>query len=359
MRFPLPNCFSNAWRLGMVFFYAIPFLLAAFLTQPADAQFFEAVNPDGSIAAQIEAASGSMRIQMQSGQQYLYFRDSQYDSLSGRFAGYFHPTLNRVLRFPRSGAGHMMMADLDDFHPHYRRSVMVARPMLHPPRPVPGFGHGHHRNGYRGQDAWHHGGRFRSGGFVPIYTPGFHWHEFSVTTFGGPYGSPFLPQPGIGFSVPTQTPQSVLIDTRIAPGPELAPVEIGLQNSGRDELRVTIVDLKDGSRTHQVRIRPGEIAKEIFARQSADERIDTYESLSLSGEVKTREVTLAVPPTVRYEIVVDLWRIQSIAIDRTGKSPNKIEDINYQGKALGRFPLPPGDRLQPGVIDVYREAVGR
>jgi hypothetical protein len=49
--------------------------------------------------------------------------------------------------------------------------------------------------------------------------------------------------------------------------------------------------------------------------------------------------------------------LQSIAIDRTGKSPNVIEDINYQPRSVGFLLLPPGDQLQDNsVLDVYRAA---
>lgn len=52
--------------------------------------------------------------------------------------------------------------------------------------------------------------------------------------------------------------------------------------------------------------------------------------------------------------------MQSVAIDRTGKSPSVIEDINMQGRGIGRFVLPAGSHLQSGTIDVYQmaEAVG-
>lgn len=45
------------------------------------------------------------------------------------------------------------------------------------------------------------------------------------------------------------------------------------------------------------------------------------------------------------------------SIDLTGKSPNPIEDINFQGRGIGRFPLPAGDELVGGTIDVYRAAL--
>ncbi|MGI9470308.1 MAG: hypothetical protein ACR2NZ_02170, partial [Rubripirellula sp.] len=61
----------------------------------------------------------------------------------------------------------------------------------------------------------------------------------------------------------------------------------------------------------------------------------------------------------RYEIVVHEWAMQSVAIDRTGKSPNVIEDINFQGRGIGRFLLPAGPALQSGVIGVYSAAASQ
>ncbi len=71
----------------------------------------------------------------------------------------------------------------------------------------------------------------------------------------------------------------------------------------------------------------------------------------------TENIVRPIAPQARYEVVVHEWAMQSIAIDRTGKSPKAIEDINFQGRGLGRFLLPPGDSLQSPRIDVYRTAV--
>lgn len=75
------------------------------------------------------------------------------------------------------------------------------------------------------------------------------------------------------------------------------------------------------------------------------------------GQTWTNRVVTPVPPQSLYEVVVHQWQIQSIAIDRTGKSPNPIEDINFQGKGIGRFTLPPGNELQSTTIDVKQAAL--
>jgi hypothetical protein len=60
---------------------------------------------------------------------------------------------------------------------------------------------------------------------------------------------------------------------------------------------------------------------------------------------------------VLYDMSVYEIFLQSIAIDRTGTSPNPIEDVNYQPRSVGFFLIPPGDELPPNaVIDAYRVA---
>ncbi|MEM7560892.1 MAG: hypothetical protein AAF394_17350, partial [Planctomycetota bacterium] len=49
--------------------------------------------------------------------------------------------------------------------------------------------------------------------------------------------------------------------------------------------------------------------------------------------------------------------LQSIAIDRTGTSPNPIEDVNYVPKSVGWLPLPVGEGLpEVSRMDLYAKA---
>ncbi|TWU39227.1 hypothetical protein [Novipirellula artificiosorum] len=330
-----------------------------FVASVAFGQDFEAVQPNGQIAAKIAVSSGTMQIRMLNGQRFRYRRDRPFDTVDGRFVGYFHPTLNRVLRFPRSGNGFMMMADLDDLRPFFRRSTMVVRPARHqhlPPGPPLHPGH---------LPGFHPG--FHHGGFVPIYTPGLlgagiypaPWFGYGYYTSGINLiaSPPAAWHPGFGHLPGRFAPQSVIVDSRLVPGPPLEPVAIGLRNGSNSELIVTITDLRDGSGNRQVRIPAGEVVTETFNRESVAEKIDTYETYRLDGSIDTHQVAVSIAPQRRYELTVHQWRLQSIAIDRTGKSPNMIEDVNYQGKGLGRFPLPAGEQLRAGTIDVYRAAI--
>jgi hypothetical protein len=83
----------------------------------------------------------------------------------------------------------------------------------------------------------------------------------------------------------------------------------------------------------------------------------TTEFLDGFGNWNRQNYQIPVPPAVLYDISVYEEFLQSIAIDRTGKSPNAIEDVNYQPRSVGFLLLPPGDQLQDNsVLDVYRAA---
>ncbi|GAA5509290.1 hypothetical protein Rcae01_04789 [Novipirellula caenicola] len=305
-------------------------------------QTFEVIQPSGARSTVISLEGDAMVIRDATAGRLVYFRDPRFDSLDGQYAGYFHPELNRVLRFPRSGRGDMWMADLDDLSPHYQVMTGILRPTAANAPPPPQLNHG-----------------FFPGGFGPI--PSFAPAPFApVAPVWGPGFAVPIGPPAISVLPPIRPrPQSVLIDSQVVAGPPLPPVTVGLRNGSPSDLVVTIVNLKDDAKTEQIKIPSGEVVNRQFSRAAAGERIDTYRVITEFGDVVTRQNSLPLPPEVLYEIVVHQWQVQSIAIDRTGKSPNVIEDIHYQGKGLGRFPLPAGSELQSGVIDVYRAAINQ
>jgi hypothetical protein len=95
----------------------------------------------------------------------------------------------------------------------------------------------------------------------------------------------------------------------------------------------------------------------VLERDSGSTVIQTVEYLDGFGNWDRREVQVPVPPVVLYDVSVYEEFLQSIAIDATGKSPNVIEDINYQPRSVGFLLLPAGDQLQDNsVIDVYPAA---
>ncbi len=319
----------------------------------AAGQTYEVLDPTGVRTTLLEVQADSIQIIDRTAGRLLYLREPRFDSLNGQYAGYFHPALNRVLRFPRIGAGAIWMADLDDLAPRFQPMTGTLRrlsgsphhPIANPRGYFPGgFGQrGFGQNGF--------GAAFRFG--VPIVVPPSIILPTPIITPPPVFGA--FP---MGALQPHPAPvQSVLIDSQTVPGPVLEPVELGLRNGGPSEIIVTIVDTLNRGAPRQIRIRPGEVVREQFNRQSTDQQIDTYRVASPNGDFGTKRVTVPIPPEVQYEIIVHQWQIQSIAIDRTGKSPNPIEDVNMQGKGVGRFPLPPGEELKPGVVDVYKAAI--
>ncbi len=304
-------------------------------------QQFELVEPSGQVAATVQVERGGLRFSDRSGERRFYGREQRYDSGDGLFAGYFNLELNRALRFPRSGQGKMQVVDFDDRSPRFRYSQQAVRrrgsnnrPVVVAPPPAigyPGYGFGFPVPG--------------------IGYPGF--GPIGPVNPGGPFYSLYSQPPIIGY----RYPQSVLIESNIQPNPALADVQVQLFNGGPREIQVGVVDVRNPAPTRSMRIQPRTGVEIEVQRDPGGQRIDRYQTITPLGDTITKEIVRPIPPAVRYEIVVHEWAMQSIAIDRTGKSPNVIEDINFQGKGLGRFPLPPGDQLQSGTIDVYRAAI--
>ena len=282
---------------------------------------YELVEPTGRVTATAESMRGRLVV-YESSQQRIYFsRESRYDSSDGRMVGYLHEESGQVLRIPRSGTGSMEMANLNDPTPRFaktRRSIRPAGPVA--PTTIP--------NHYRGDsyplNPYEIDGRYASG-----------------------YRSDFLPR---------RRPQSVLLDSQSVPNEPLPPATLQLTNSGPRELRVSVVDLENPQGTRQLRLAPRQITKIKVKRDAGSNLVQNYRTYTPYGEAITREIVNPIPPKILYEIVVHEWAMQSIAIDRTGKSPSVIEDVNFQGRGLGRFPLPPGKQLQSGQFDVYSVA---
>jgi hypothetical protein len=198
----------------------------------------------------------------------------------------------------------------------------------------------------------HNQGTYRAG---PAYGAGLDYgggYGAGYGSAGSRYASSF---PYVWGYNPPQ-PRSVLIESKTVANPPLEPAKLELANGGPREISVTIVDLKTNT-TEQRRIRPSERVEINVARDAGGKRLQRYQSVTLAGDSVVKEVVSEIRPAVRYEIIVHEWVMQSIAIDRTGKSPSVIEDVNFQGKGLGRFTLPPGNELQPGTLDVYQAAI--
>ncbi|MEO1528188.1 MAG: hypothetical protein AAFX06_22385 [Planctomycetota bacterium] len=304
---------------------------------------YQLVERNGVITADVFFRGGQMIVNDANGTQYVFFRDRQFDSIDRAYVGYLLPGVNRVVQFPRSGSGMMLVADLDDVYPHFefsRRSVHRAGPNNTPFVP-PSF-------------------------VSPYIGP-----PFTAPVFAGPAVGGFGFAPSLGYGAPLGIPghpflrpgwfprpmQSITLDSQIVPRAPLPPVTLRLANQAQREMRVTVNDLQNPTQPKQVRIAPGAAREMQFERDAGADHIRRVRTFAPDGSVITRDLSTPVPPAPRYELVVHEWRLQSVAIDRTGKSPNFIEDTNFQGRGLGRFLLPPGDQLRSGTIDVVRTAL--
>lgn len=299
-------------------------------------QTYELVDPSGLVGATVEVDRGRLALVERTGERLYFSREARYDSPDGRFVGFLNFELNRILRFPRSGSGQMQTADLDDPNPQFRHTVRIVRPFgstaIIRQAPLSGFG-----------------GPVvpfdRSAG--PVMIPPYHLV---------PYVDPYI----TGYRGLIPQPQSVLIDSQTVPNPPLPPARVTLRNDGPREVQVSVVDMKNPSGTRSMRIAAGDFVEVSLDRDSGAKQVQKYRVVTALGETISKEIVRDVPPTARYELVVHEWRIQSVAIDRTaGAGENPIEDINFQGRGIGRFLLPPGPELQSGTIDVYSAARSR
>lgn len=194
------------------------------------------------------------------------------------------------------------------------------------------------------------GGTAPARGQIIPYDP--YWHP-------RPPIGPWLPPP-VPYPVPVPVPvlpRSVRIASEVVPDPALPAARLQFVNSTRDPLRVEIVDLKRGRVIGEKTIDAGGAAQVTLPRDAGGEAFETYRTYGPQGDVSEREVTRRIEPEVRYEVVVHRWKLQSIAIDRTGKSPSPVEDAQFAGEPVGRFRLPAGAALIDGRIDIYRAAV--
>ncbi len=295
------------------------------------AQTFQLVEPSGEVAATIQLERNRLIIHQPPGSRQTFHREQRYDSPDGLFLGYFHFEQKSVLRFPRSGQGRMQVASLNDASPRFRYTRRTVRRWI--------------------------GGNDYGGPVLerpPAFGPLYQWTPDARFTPPGDYSIWPLDD---RYSNRFRYPQSVLIDSRIVPNPPLAPARVQLHNGGPREIQVGVIDLKNRSGTRSVRIRPGEATEVELERDSGAKQINVFRTITPLGDFVSKEIIRPIPPAIRYEVVVHQWAMQSIAIDRTGKSPSQIEDVNFQGKGLGRFPLPPGDLLRSGPIDVFRTAI--
>ncbi len=322
----------------------------------------EMVDAFGNVTGVIDASRKGLLVSENSGAQFFYQRARQYDLPDGRYLGFFNQTLNRIIRFPRSGRGPVERADLDTIVPRFVPASVWVRPIgsgpgfgpylpgwlgLPPLEPTPGYhfysgtwlpSAPHFGYGGPGFGGWpYFGGYYHSGISVSVAAPA--WSS-------APLGSP----------LPMSEPQSRLIESRVVDEGRLPPVEMEFINAHNETLLVTLTDVRHPDKQPQYKIAPGGSQRVKLPRSAGQTRINRYQTWDDAGNPIEREVRVELDPEVRYEVAVDRMRIQSIAIDRTGKSPNEIEDINVQTVPVGGFSLPPDELLVSDTIDVFAAA---
>ena len=152
-------------------------------------------------------------------------------------------------------------------------------------------------------------------------------------------------------------PQYRIANEQIVPNPPLGPISLRVANTHSEAIVVLLADRRNPNAPRKLRIPAGGSEVLVLERDSGATINQTTEFVDGFGNWDRREYQIPVPPVVLYDVSVYEEFLQSIAIDRTGKSPNVIEDINYQPRSVGFLLLPPGDQLQDNsVLDVYRAA---
>ena len=147
------------------------------------------------------------------------------------------------------------------------------------------------------------------------------------------------------------------VTSQFVANPPLPPAKLTLDNRHRYALVIALGDSRKGADFEQLRIEPGQSLTLELERDSGARIVETVEYRTLLGGWRREEYVTAVPPSVQYDLSVYEEHLQSIAIDRTGTSPNPIEDVNYVPKSVGWLPLPVGEGLpEVSRMDLYAKA---
>lgn len=171
--------------------------------------------------------------------------------------------------------------------------------------------------------------------------------RYTSSQLWSPYSAPV---------VPSFQPYSRTVNQEVRPNPPLPPAQLGLLNNHRSALIVLLGDQRNGS-VQQLRVEPGQLNTVTLDRDAGATLIETYETLSPTGIWQRQQFSTPIPPAQIYDLSIYEEFLQSIAIDRTGKSPNPIEDINYMPKSVGLILIPPGPQLpQNSTFDTYATA---
>lgn len=158
------------------------------------------------------------------------------------------------------------------------------------------------------------------------------------------------------FALPV--PQYRNVAEQYIPNPPLRPAALKVTNTHSDTLLILLSDRRSPNDASKLRIPAGGSETVTLDRDAGGTIVQTIEWSDALGNWDRQEFQIPVPPSILYDMSVYEEFLQSIAIDTTGKSPNVIEDVNYQPRSVGFFLLPAGDGLpDSGSIDAYGAAV--
>ena len=153
-------------------------------------------------------------------------------------------------------------------------------------------------------------------------------------------------------------PQFRTVQHQVVPNAQLRPISARIVNSHSDTIVVLVADRRHAQSIQKLRIPAGGSERIQLDRDPGASIVETVETMDSFGNWNQQQFNTAIPPTVLYDMSVHEEFLQSIAIDRTGKSPNPIEDINYQPRSIGFLLVPPGNELPENAdIDAYRIAM--
>jgi hypothetical protein len=159
-------------------------------------------------------------------------------------------------------------------------------------------------------------------------------------------------------SFPLPVPQYRNVAEQYIPNAPLPPANLRVNNTHTDTLFILLSDRRAANQVTKLRIPAAGSQTVTLQRDAGGTVVQTIEMADAFGNWDRYEYQIPVPPSILYDMSVYEEFLQSIAIDRTGKSPNVIEDVNYQPRSLGFFLLPAGDALpESGAIDAYGAAV--
>lgn len=148
------------------------------------------------------------------------------------------------------------------------------------------------------------------------------------------------------------------VQSEIRPNPRIRPAEVEMMNTHQNPLTILVADQRQNPAVQILRIEANNSARITVERDTGATLVETVEVLSPLGDWSRQDFVTQIPPSRSIDLSVYEEFLQSIAIDRTGKSPNRIEDINYAPRSVGLVLLSAGSELpERSSIDIYSLAV--